>query len=110
VNKEIEKFKEENDSYNGIRCNCSDFAKTGINATNPDKKVNGQEMIFGRFSTTPNQLFKETAKLENATILKDPGKSVENSFVQGVTQSQRKTMLSSYINILKIQKAVKAVH
>lgn len=36
-------------------------------------------------ATTPNQLWKATSVLGNATILKDPGTKVQKTFIRGLT-------------------------
>lgn len=82
--KALNKFKSANTSYNGVQCNCSDFAEAGVEtAVGKDLDVN--ESILGIYnSTTPNKLYKETANQPNAKVLKDPGDKVNNSFVEGV--------------------------
>jgi hypothetical protein len=80
--------------YNGISNNCTDYAEAGVNAAS-GTKVNGSETINkpwyvhpfspSKFnSNTPNHLFNQTRTLKNASVLKEPGKLVKNSFVQGV--------------------------
>ena len=34
----------------------------------------GQESFFDRSFTTPNRLFKDSKKMSNASVIKDPGK------------------------------------
>ncbi len=71
-----------NKPYNGQTNNCSDNAKIGVEATGT--KVDAQELIAtGQSANTPNSLFKATGKLPNATVLKDPGKAVNNGFIEG---------------------------
>ncbi len=83
----LEKFKVAHDKYNGVRCNCSDLAEEGIE-TAAGKQLDVDESIMLIYeSTTPNKLFKETAKLPNASVLKDPGDKVDNTFIEGVKGS-----------------------
>jgi hypothetical protein len=82
-------FMKKNNSYNGLTCNCSDFAKEGViygelpNTPAP----NYQEKIGSNLSTTPNQLWKAAAQLKNKIILKAPGTKVQKAFIDGVTTS-----------------------
>jgi RHS repeat-associated protein len=80
-------FSESNSSYNGLQCNCSDFAETGVEAA-IGRAVGSEETIGGQKVTTPNQLFKSTRNLPNATVLKNPGSKVDQSFLRGVTGSK----------------------
>jgi len=80
----LKDFKNNNPSYNGVSCNCSDFVEKGVE-TAIGRDLNVNESILGIYnSTTPNKLFKETKKLPNATVLKDPGDKVDNDFTNGV--------------------------
>ena len=63
--------------YNG-RTMCSDFAKIGVEAA-LNKKIDATESIVGQYSTTPNKLFEQTRKADNATVVKDPGNLTKNS-------------------------------
>ena len=80
-------FKDANPSYNGLKCNCSDFAKEGVQYAAPlgTPLYNYQETIGSHQATTPNQLYKAAVTLPNAVILKDPGTKVEKKFLEGVT-------------------------
>ena len=83
----LEAFKKANPSYNGLKCNCSDFAKEGaLYAAPPGTPLsNYQEQIGSHQSTTPNQLYKAASTLPNAVIVKDPGTKVQKKFIEGVT-------------------------
>jgi hypothetical protein len=80
-------FKSVNSSYNGLKCNCSDFAKEGVAFAAPvgSPLMNYRERIGSANVTTPNQLWKSAATLKNATVIKDPGTKVQKTFIEGVT-------------------------
>jgi len=80
-------FKDANPSYNGLKCNCSDLAKEGVQYAAPPGSplTNYQETIGSYQATTPNQLWKAASTLPNAVIVKDPGTKVEKKFLEGVT-------------------------
>ena len=44
------------------------------------------EEIGSKIATTPNQLYKFTITMPNATIIKDAGTKVEKKFLDGVTE------------------------
>jgi hypothetical protein len=83
----LQYFKDNNPSYNGLKCNCSDYAAEGIKWAAPSGSplYNSREKIGSTNSTTPNQLYKATIGLPNATVIKDPGTKVEKKFIEGVT-------------------------
>lgn len=83
----IQYFKDHNSSYNGLKCNCSDFAREAVIWAAPPNTplVNSREKMGSGYSTTPNQLYKATIMLPNATIIKDPGTKVEKKFIESVT-------------------------
>lgn len=83
----LQYFKDKNPSYNGLKCNCSDYAAEGIMWAAPPGSplYNSREKIGSTHATTPNQLYKATIGLPNATIIKDPGTKVEKKFIEGVT-------------------------
>lgn len=87
VTQELQAFKSNNPSYNGLKCNCSDFAKEGpLGAAAPGHPLSGyQEKIGNHSATTPNQLYKATTALPNATIIKDPGTKVQKKFIDAIT-------------------------
>ena len=83
-----------------MRCNCSDFAEQAIE-TAAGRQLSVDEQIMSRViyvpggfrgrtysepvnATTPNQLFKATRALPNASVIKDPGDKVNHSFIRGV--------------------------
>lgn len=74
-------------SYNGVSNNCSDYAKTGVEYAAPYGSIlgNTDERIGARSVTTPNQLYKSTVKLPNASILKNPGQKINSGFVDAVS-------------------------
>ncbi|RYJ42065.1 RHS repeat-associated core domain-containing protein [Flavobacterium beibuense] len=88
VTQTLQAFRNNNNSYNGINCNCSTYAADGIGmaAAAGSPLTNYRENI-GKYSNvvTPNQLYKATASLPNATIIKDPGTKVEKKFIEGVS-------------------------
>ncbi|MDY6463047.1 MAG: DUF6443 domain-containing protein [Bacteroidales bacterium] len=73
----------ENKVYNGRYRNCSDFAKIGVESS-AKEKIKAQEFILFRKSTTPNKLFRETAKRPYSEMLKNPGEKINKSFIKGV--------------------------
>ena len=73
----------QNSYYNALFNNCSDFAKIGVNSIS-NEKVSGQELLLIWRATTPNALFREAASLNNASIVKDPGKNVNKRFLPGI--------------------------
>jgi len=83
----LNSFMQANSSYNGLTCNCSDFAKEGVICAEPPNTSapNYQEHIGSGTSTTPNQLWKAASQLKNATVIKDPGTAVQKTFIEGVT-------------------------
>ncbi len=72
--------------YNGITNNCSDYAQAGVQAAT-GARINADEKVSILYKsatlTTPNQLYKQTRGLKNATVLKNPGNAVNNTFKQG---------------------------
>ncbi len=71
-----------NPNYNGLTNNCSDYARVGVEAA-AGGSIGAKESLTSKTSaTTPNQLYKATAKLGNATIVKDAGDKVKNGFLQ----------------------------
>jgi len=81
----ISNHSQNNPNYNGITNNCSDLAKVGVE-TAAGKKINAAEKLGkNTSSTTPNKLFRATQSLTNAKIIKDPGKKVDNGFIESVT-------------------------
>ncbi len=82
---DLKNFKDKNDSYNGVKCNCSDYAKQGIESAT-GKKVDASESILLYTATTPNKLYRETMKQNGATVLKNPGKKVNKTFKEGVKE------------------------
>ena len=87
VKKGLTAFKEVNPAYNGLKCNCSDFAKEGVQYAAPPGSLllNYREKIGSYQSVTPNQLYKATIALPNTVILKDPGTKVSKGFVEAVS-------------------------
>ncbi len=83
----LKEFKEKNTNYNGVQCNCSDYAEEGIE-TAAGKQLDVNEDILNIYnSTTPNKLYQETSKLPNAVILIDAGNKVDKTFVEGAKES-----------------------
>ena len=86
VVKALNDFKNNTTSYNGTNCNCSDYVEAGVEKVS-GTQLNVNESIANIYnSTTPNKLFKESSNLPNATILKNPGNKVNNSFTDGIKQ------------------------
>jgi hypothetical protein len=77
-----------NKDYNGATYNCTDYAQSGVLAAT-SARINANKIIeritFGSFKeTTPNRLFKQTRKLQNAKVLKDPGNLVNKKYKDGL--------------------------
>ena len=62
-----------NKHYNVQTRNCSNFAKKGVEAAS-GKKIDNDGM------TTPNQLYKDTEKLDNTKVIKSPDKEINNKY------------------------------
>lgn len=92
VNTALESAKSNGVNYNGVDNNCSDFAKEGVLYAAPSGESVGQttEKIGNKNVTTPNQLYKATKGLSNATVVKDAGNKVNNSFINGVSAGSEK--------------------
>jgi len=90
-------FKQNNPFYNGINCNCSDFAKEGaLYAAFPGTPLEKFREKIGTFqSTTPNQLYKATSTLPNAIVIKDPGTKVQKSFLDGLSLNRLKRLVAN---------------
>lgn len=86
VVKDLENFVKANANYNGKKCNCSDYAKEGVKRASGNQQIDASESILFSKSTTPNKLYKEAMKQNNATVIKDLGKKVDNTFIKGVKQ------------------------
>lgn len=74
-----EAMKEEinNDKYDLFERNCSDFAKTGIQAAT-GIKVDGQEQILTKKVTTPGQLFRDVRKIKGVqTVIQNKNSNTE---------------------------------
>ena len=79
--KHMESEMRSNKGYRGRSRNCSTFAREGVKKAT-GKDVSGEERSLLIFNyVTPNKLFKDTKKLENTKVLKDPEGKEENSFV-----------------------------
>lgn len=75
-----ETYQKDKPDYNATSNNCSDYAGCGASEA-AGKSIDGKERLFlWIYSTTPNKLFREAAKVGNATIEKDPGQQVNKSF------------------------------
>jgi len=84
---DLNAFKDANSSYNGVKCNCSDFAKQGVESAT-GKKLDASEWITIFNSTTPNKLYQETVKQDGTKVLKDPGEKVRKKFRTGVKEDR----------------------
>ncbi len=93
----MESTRQDNKDYNGYYWNCSTFAREGVNSaaqSTGQYGVSGVEIVGGKFSVTPNQLYNETRGLQNATVLKDPGNKVNHSFIEGVRGKTAEKMVN----------------
>lgn len=80
----LEKFMTSSDKYNGKSRNCSDMASVGVEGSTGKKM--GKENCFGIICTTPNQLFNDSKKENNAKILKNPGDKINYKFNEKIKQ------------------------
>jgi RHS repeat-associated protein len=77
-----------NPNYNGLTNNCSDLCEVGIEYS-AGKQLPVDEKLTDKVSaTTPNQLYKATKALPNATVIKDPGTKVDNGFLKAVSNGK----------------------
>jgi hypothetical protein len=67
--------------FNARKYNCSDFAKGAVEFVT-GYPLQAAEFIPFAFSTTPNKLYRVTARLSNAQVIKTPGPSVNRSFLR----------------------------
>jgi hypothetical protein len=81
----LDEFQSANPKYNGLNCNCSDFAEQGVESAAGQQLGVDEKLSDTKSATTPNQLWKATVGLPNASIVKDPGDKVKPNFVDGVT-------------------------
>ena len=70
--------------FNGVSCNCSDFAAQGVEAAT-GQQINATEQIGRYNSTTPNALYKAASSVPGARVVRDPGKKVNNDFITGAS-------------------------
>jgi hypothetical protein len=110
----LDQLQEGNPNYNGVSMNCTDFVERGVElATGRD--IQADEAVYSNvestgsvtqdrltggkvvptYSTTPNRLFKAARGLGNATVIKDPGRKVDNSFTWSVVTGRIKRVLSN---------------
>jgi RHS repeat-associated protein len=87
VSMALDAHQKVNDKYNGANNNCSDFAKSGVEYAAPygSQLGNTDERMGSRNVTTPNQLYKATVRLPNASVVKNPGSKVNNRFIDAVS-------------------------
>ena len=79
-----------NKGYKGMSRNCSTFVREGIRvATN--QNVKGEESYLGNSYVTPNRLFKDTEKLGNTTVIKNPGEKTNFEFKDLINNTINKT-------------------
>lgn len=89
VTSSMDAFKSKNANYNGVKCNCSDYASTGVETLNGGKEMGKENVPFAGNSTTPNALWQDAVNMQGRVIttIKSPGTKVNNTFIQGVTGS-----------------------
>ena len=87
MTKGLQAFRNANLSYNGLTCNCSDFAKEGVLYAAPPRSplTNYRENLGSTQAVTRNQLYKAAAAMPNAVIVKDPGTKVQKVFLEAVS-------------------------
>ncbi len=69
-------------NYNGISFNCSTFASIGVEIASGEK-LDADEKLGRHLSVTPNALYRASAKLQEAHIIRNPGVRVHNKFLDG---------------------------
>ena len=90
VKKNINNEVNANKGYKGMSRNCSTFVREGIRvATN--QNVKGEESYLGNSYVTPNRLFKDTEKLGNTTVIKNPGEKTDCEFKDLINNTINKT-------------------
>ena len=79
-----------NKGYKGMSRNCSTFVREGIRvATN--QNVKGEESYLGNSYVTPNRVFKDTEKLGNTTVIKNPGEKTNFEYKDLINNTINKT-------------------
>lgn len=95
--KKFDRFMETN-IYNGEKRNCSDMAKVGVKNSGQGKKfgIGKENVFFIKTFTTPNKLFNDSKRMNNATILLDPDEKTNYSFSRNIVKPE----INAYINNL----------
>lgn len=88
VNTGLEAHKKYNTSYNGLTNNCSDLCEVGVEYVAGKQLPVDEKLTDKTSATTPNQLYKATVALPNATIIKDPGAKVNQGFLEAVSNGK----------------------
>lgn len=87
VKSQMDAYKANHTLYNAFFNNCANYAAEGIlwAASSGANMINYREEIVYYKVATSNQLYKKTAGLPNATVIKDAGTKVEKGFLEAVT-------------------------
>jgi RHS repeat-associated protein len=88
VNTGLEAHKKYNTSYNGLTNNCSDLCEVGVEYVAGKQLPVDEKLTDKTSATTPNQLYKATVALPNATVIKDPGTKVNQGFLEAVSNGK----------------------
>ena len=82
----LENWQNKNPSYNGVTNNCTVYAVVGVSAAS-GKVIDTREVIktdgHEVKTYTPNYLYNGVSKMPNTKVIKNPGNTVNNSFLQG---------------------------
>lgn len=82
VLQQLSQHETNNQNYNGLTNNCSDFARTGVEAAAGGKVSASEQLTSKTSATTPNQLYKATQSLPKANVVKDPKDKVSKGFIE----------------------------
>ncbi len=86
--KDLDLFEKNNISYNGVKCNCSDFVEEALVWTTSKSQNVDEQLSSTVKATTPNKIYKAAKSLPNSKVLRDPGKKVDPGFVEAVAGGQ----------------------
>ncbi len=95
VNNALDNFEQNKNFYNGVTNNCSDYAAEAINVLASDSPINFDEVVDENISiTTPNQVYKSTAKIKGAEILNDGTETTSGKSIDAIAGKHREKAVS----------------
>lgn len=80
----LDSFEKYNTSYNGVKCNCSDYVEEALLWTTSKSQDVDEKFTNTIKATTPNKVYKAAKSLPNSKVLRDPGKKVDTGFIDAV--------------------------